>query len=327
MLKKAATIFLLLIGSCIQLSQAQTNCFHYFQTPNKEHNDTIAYLLMDCNYYIFPDLIGVKKYKDDSAFQVMFTEKYSAYGMKEFSFINNDSTSTNLVVMSDEHSVIIIFRGSEIKGGLRTFRKDWLLTDARCKMMMVDNFNNSYVHTGFWNSYLSVRDTLINTLLAYQTTNKKIFITGHSLGGALAILAAADLSQHNMKPFSVYTFANPRTGTTGFADFYTSLNIPTFRYVNENDLVPMLPPVKAFHRINCPSPAKDCGKYQHIGTIYNIHKDGKVFGDDAELKVPCKSYKLGKIKRHNVFEYCNKIYKSCFPTNDSLGYLPKPPCK
>ncbi|QQR97287.1 MAG: lipase family protein [Sphingobacteriales bacterium] len=304
---------------------AQTNCFSYFNTNNAQQNDTIAYLLMDCNYYIFPDLIGVKKYKDDSAFQAMFSNKYSEYGMQQFSFINNYSTSTNLIVMSNHNTIIIIFRGSETKGGFKNTKRDWLRTDAKCKMYKVDTFNNSYVHKGFWNSYTSIEDTLVKTLYLHQHESKKIFITGHSLGGALSVLAAANLYQHNIKPFGVYLFANPRVGTTYFADFYNTLNIPTFRYVNENDLVPMLPPTNAFRRIYCPEPKNDCGKYQHVGNIYNISKD-TIVANDNEMKVPNKTYKMGKIRRHIVGEYCRKIYQIYFP-NDTIGLLPKPPTK
>jgi hypothetical protein len=321
MIKKSTSIILALFVSYSITTFAQTNCFQYFNTNSTKQNDTLAYLLMDCNYYIFPDLIGVKKYNDDSTFQAMFCEKYTNYGMQQFSFVDNDSTSTNFAVMSNNTTIIIIFRGSETKGGFRNAKKDWLLTDAKCKMFKIDTFNNSYVHKGFWNSYQSVEDTLL------KTENKKIFITGHSLGGALAILAAVDLLQHQLKPFGVYTFANPRVGTECFADYYALLDIPTYRYVNENDLVPMLPPVKRFHRIMCPEKNKgDCGKYQHVGITYNIHKDGSIIGNDEEIKVPNKTYKLGKIKRHDLGEYCNRIYQMYFPT-DTIGVLPKPPVK
>lgn len=327
MSNKTPFILLLLTVMYAHFSFAQTNCFQYFNTNSTKQNDTIAYLLMDCNYYIFPDLIGVKKYNDDSTFQAMYSEKYTNYGMQQFSFINNDSTSTNFVVMSNNNSIILIFRGSETKGGFRNAKKDWLLTDAKCKMFKIDTFNNSYVHKGFWNSYTSVEDTLLKVIAQHHPENKKIFITGHSLGGALAILAAVDLLQHQLKPFSVYTFANPRVGTECFADYYVSLDIPTYRYVNENDLVPMLPPEKRFHRIMCPEKNKgDCGKYQHVGITYNIHKDGSIIGNDEEIKVPNKTYKLGKIKRHDLSEYCNRIYQMYFPT-DTIGVLPKPPMK
>jgi hypothetical protein len=283
---------------------------------------------MLCNYYIFPDMLGVKKYNDDSAFQKLFTEKYSACGMQEFSFINDKKTSTNLVVMSNESVIVVIFRGSEVKGGFVNVRKDWLLTDAKCKMVLVPEFNNSYVHKGFWKSYSSVEDTLIKTIVQHQPGNKKIFITGHSLGGALAVLAAIDFSLHNFKPFGVYTFANPRVGGERFAEYYTQQNIPTFRYVNENDIVPMMPPTQKFHRLFCPVKDKtSCGKYQHVGIVYNIKKDKDIVANDDELKVPNKTYRKGKIVRHNVLEYCDRLYYKYFPCNDSINIVPCPPKK
>lgn len=323
MIKNKRTYLLILFINAFLYSYTQSDYFRYFNTNSVQQNDTIAYLLMDCNYYIFPDLIGVKKYKDDSAFQAMFSNKYSEYGMQQFSFIDNHNTSTNLIVMSNSHTIIVIFRGSETKGGFKNTKKDWLRTDAKCKMYKVDAFNNSYVHKGFWNSYTSIEDTLVKTLYQHQHKNKKIFITGHSLGGALSILAVANLYQYDIKPFGVYTFANPRVGTTYFADFYNTLNIPTYRYVNENDLVPMLPPTNALRKIYCPAPKNDCGKYQHVGNTYNIGKD-TIVANDEEMKTPNKTYKLGKIKRHDTGEYCTKLHRIYFQ-NDTIGLIPKPP--
>lgn len=307
---------------------AQNKYYQNFNTTNTAHSDTNAYLLMLTNYYIFPDLLDVEKYKDSITFQEKFIEKYSDYGMQNFSFINETKTSTNLIVMSNESVIVVIFRGSEVRGGFRNAKKDWLLTDAKCKMIEVPEFNNTFLHSGFWKSYSSIEDTLIKTIHEHQTNHQKIFITGHSLGGALAVLAALDFSLHQLQPFGVYTYANPRVGSERFAEFYEQQNIPTFRYVNKNDIVPMLPPTKCFHRMFCPEKDKGvCGRYEHVGTTYNITRSDSILINDVEVNVPKIYYNFGKIKRHNLAEYCNEIYLNYFIKKDIPDAVPLPPKK
>ena len=63
-----------------------------------------------------------------------------------------------------------------------------------------------------------------------------VFITGHSLGGALATLAAANLSGRSLA--TCYTFGAPRVGDKRFSD---CLRTPVYRVVNPLDTVPLVP--------------------------------------------------------------------------------------
>ncbi len=53
-----------------------------------------------------------------------------------------------------------------------------------------------------------------------EHSGAKIIVTGHSLGGSLAILAAADLHKTHGKIDQVYTFGQPRVGNAAFASYY-----------------------------------------------------------------------------------------------------------
>lgn len=69
-----------------------------------------------------------------------------------------------------------------------------------------------------------------------------VFISGHSLGAALAHLAAAGINaQFNAHPVT-YTFSGPRAGEHQFADTYLAANLPTWRIFNTEDVVPTVPP-------------------------------------------------------------------------------------
>jgi len=82
--------------------------------------------------------------------------------------------------------------------------------------------------------------TVINGILS-RHRNAKIQIIGHSLGGGLAVIAAWHLSQILFN-VGVITFGQPRVGN---ARFHTMLfkNVTShLRVVNNNDIVPRIPP-------------------------------------------------------------------------------------
>ena len=75
---------------------------------------------------------------------------------------------------------------------------------------------NSSVHKGFYDRYAMFREEMINEVKAYfgelHSKDTKILVTGHSLGGALATLAALELEQElNFKGrVQMVTFCSPR---------------------------------------------------------------------------------------------------------------------
>ena len=102
------------------------------------------------------------------------------------------------------------------------------------------------VHEGFLTALDSVLTDIIGALFpGLEPTAhslKPLVITGHSLGGALAVLCAYLLQRQGFPVHSVYTFGQPRVGDRAFAADYEALcGGKTFRLVNQNDLVPRLP--------------------------------------------------------------------------------------
>jgi len=97
------------------------------------------------------------------------------------------------------------------------------------------------LHSGFKAALDAVWDTKIRPLIEQP---QNLFFTGHSLGGALAILAAERaMRESSVRPTAVYTFGSPRTGGADFFDRYgPELADHTFRLVHANDIVPTVPP-------------------------------------------------------------------------------------
>lgn len=91
------------------------------------------------------------------------------------------------------------------------------------------------IHTGFYNAWMLLR----RRVLAELPHDKPIYVTGHSLGGALAVLAAQYVS-----PEAIYTFGQPRVA---HPDALLS-NAPHFRIVDKEDIVPHVPGLLAGYR-------------------------------------------------------------------------------
>ena len=99
------------------------------------------------------------------------------------------------------------------------------------------------VTVGFRQIYISLRDAMIKALKLCDQ-NSRIFVTGHSLGGALATLAIPDiLANTNFEHEKVilYTFASPRCGDREFAIKFREKGVRHWRIANTEDFVTMIP--------------------------------------------------------------------------------------
>jgi triacylglycerol lipase len=95
------------------------------------------------------------------------------------------------------------------------------------------------VHRGFEESLDAIWPDLEKTLRQAPFSTLPLLFTGHSLGAALATLAAARLVQEDRPPSALYTFGSPRVGNAPFA---SSLGgIPVFRVVDGRDIIARVP--------------------------------------------------------------------------------------
>jgi len=107
------------------------------------------------------------------------------------------------------------------------------------------------VHRGFSTGVRVVEDALI-TFASIAKSRKYVWITGHSLGGALAALVAANLKREEISA-TVYSYGQPRLGYWNFSDrFDHELTGRNYRFINQSDIVARLPPGLLFKHCAIP---------------------------------------------------------------------------
>lgn len=130
--------------------------------------------------------------------------------------------------------IVLSFRGT-------SSIKDWMTNSA----FDLADFSGGLgkVHRGFSEALYLVWNDITQILERVQTKAQPLWITGHSLGGALATLAAAHFALVSDKPVrGVYTFGQPRVGNREFSrNFDADLKGRFFRFVNNSDIVTRIP--------------------------------------------------------------------------------------
>jgi hypothetical protein len=101
----------------------------------------------------------------------------------------------------------------------------------------------------------SVAQAIYADVKPYLETGYKTYLTGHSLGGAVAVLLAVALSEDGYSVQRIITFGQPKVTTAAGVQRLNFL--PLTRVVDENDIIPMLPP-PSFRNLGK-------GAYEHVG--------------------------------------------------------------
>ncbi|MFX0115583.1 MAG: lipase family protein [Candidatus Hodarchaeota archaeon] len=232
-----------------------------------------------------------KAYADKSAFDM------SKEGFSTIYAVEDPKTDTQGFIAKHDSrgDVVVAFRGTEKK------LKD-LATDARflasgysystgIKGFLARLLALKRVHSGFLKAYRNVRNEVrmqVSDYLSWVAPKRRVFVTGHSLGAALATLCALDLremldaAEMDNVPVIMYNFGSPRVGTLRFANYYNRKISDSWRIVNNEDIIATIPPKLSFFRLWL--------DYRHIAHFMFIDKDGKFDASrtDKEEQNPAK---------------------------------------
>jgi len=153
------------------------------------------------------------------------SEILQSAGLREIETFSTGTSFCSLVESGNNHTqsfAALVFRGTRGFEGwlsnLKTSRKYWPTGGS--------------VHGGFKSDFLMLWQKIEPSLFKIDLP---LYFTGHSLGGAQAILAA---SMHPAR--AVYTFGAPKTGDSVFADSLKDTRI--YRFENNRDIIPSVPP-------------------------------------------------------------------------------------
>lgn len=140
------------------------------------------------------------------------------------------------------------------------------------------------VHGGFADALLrdgeagDVLERILPHLSPIAQADGSLLLTGHSLGGALAILAASRLTGAGYR-LGLYTFGAPRVGDSGFVA--ATAGIDHARYVNGGDLVTRIPPERL--------------GYRHGGRLCYIDRKGRVLPEPPDARLRRDGLLAGKL--------------------------------
>jgi triacylglycerol lipase len=177
-------------------------------------------------------------------------------GLPKFKWIDLSGIFQDLhaFAASNDEIAILAFRGT---ASIKDWMTDLHATPVRFSWLFQGGPEIGEIHAGFGHTLSDGWRKVVAAVLEVAPqpavgdtespdAQRTLWITGHSLGGALASLAGAAFSllpNGVIRPVSgIYTFGQPRIGLHNFCDNYARLLTPkTFRLVNNKDLVPRVP--------------------------------------------------------------------------------------
>ncbi|MBR8832778.1 MAG: lipase family protein [Stigonema ocellatum SAG 48.90 = DSM 106950] len=139
-------------------------------------------------------------------------------------------------VLTSKTSNIIVFRGTQ-----RT--TEWI-ADVLLFQKHYEGFGNSKIHSGFADIYKGLAQQT-REIASQLNPSLPCYIAGHSLGSALATLAAVDIALKVPKlkdQIRLYTYAGPRVGNPDFAQMHSHIVPNSYRIFNLADSIPLSPP-------------------------------------------------------------------------------------
>ena len=183
------------------------------------------------------------RFNEDETEQQRLARSLALVGFNDVSVRSEAGTQVVVACDVDKKRTLVIFRGTQPDD------ISDITTDAdflRCVWR-----GGGSVHRGFATAYDSIHDWLDEQLTRIVTT--QLLVTGHSLGAALATLAASIYPAAHL-----YTYGSPRVGDEVFANTFAARRVA--RFVNCADVVTRIAP-------------EPLG-YQHVGTERYINRSG-----------------------------------------------------
>jgi triacylglycerol lipase len=172
---------------------------------------------------LFAELSYLSYYNPDH-----LVEAVRNLGLDDFTFL--EQANAQAYVFSTQYDCVVVFRGTQ------PHELDDIKADINAVMIVAETVGR--VHRGFKGEVDDLWEQLEKIL---KDNTKPLWFTGHSLGGAMATIAAGRcvLSPIPSNPEALFSFGSPRVGCRRYINF---VKINHYRWVNNNDIVTRMPP-------------------------------------------------------------------------------------
>lgn len=170
--------------------------------------------------------------------------KLASGGFKILATFNAKDTQGFLAKGSE--FAVLAFRGTE--GNIKDIATDLNIRFYKAKA--------GKTHMGFAQAFTAVEKDVLEAVDNLGST--PFFVTGHSLGGALATIATSKLKRSNLS--ACYTYGSPRVGNPEFDS--DLIKVPVYRVVNSSDAVTRVPLMTM--------------NFQHVGDLRYFTRDGQL---------------------------------------------------
>jgi hypothetical protein len=227
----------------------------------------------------------------------------------------NIDDAQGFVARLDDTTVIISFRGTEPR-----IASDII---ADLKTWQVDSETIGDVHSGFKQELDKLYPDVSKWVFGKNVSKKRdtIILTGHSLGAAMASICATRLNTEGYR-VKLYTYGSPRVGDSDWATLFESdldseldhkchacgqdtNKIEHYRFHNNQDLIPAIPPL---------------GTFTHVGKLYYVNYTGEILTNTTFISRLIDRFKsmfraIRKLERfdsmydHNIKQYRRRVCK------------------
>ena len=214
--------------------------------------------------------------------------------------------------------IVIAFRGT-------VGRQQMLLEILETLLLPAERFCGGKVQAYWKKSFETLWQDMKPKVKSLVSSNPsyKIWVTGHSLGGAMASLASVWLAYYNIAPrenIILYTFGMPRVGDYSYAQQHNQLIANSWRVVNFDDIVPRLPPL-IFNGMNWETFHHGVEVFysEVAARVNSTHREclGKPFGEDKTCSRSQAIRSLTQsLERHKIYfgvevgQFCEKMANS-----------------
>ncbi|MFC1510205.1 Mbeg1-like protein [Candidatus Omnitrophota bacterium] len=199
--------------------------------------------------------------------------------------------------------LILVFKGTKEA-------PDWLVNIDSKKIV---GPWGSYVHRGFYKALMENWSKTSSILRKFQSSfQEPLWIAGHSLGGALATLAAAQFNCEKRRVKAMYSFGSPRLGNKLFCDEF-NLRIPSVRFVHNEDIVPRVPKFSYEHV------GDKCYFDRNKNMILNPSRQETLIDWMEEINFRSLKINRNNLRRHpgGIADHSMDCYISCLENNMS----------